>query len=266
MGFRDGIRKAGGGILHNVVGTLRSYRITTDTPWTQKLRGEGKELLYLEVSIRPDGADMDTVQPLFLGSQEFIEVSDDEQSFTSVDRDTTSVGADTGAGKFLTSMLEADFPENLLPDLSGGEAFSLTGAVGTRFRFEQRINEALTKEKGKKDGKWNYTDLVVGAVVSLPTAGKANGKAATVKGGKPAKGAVEQVDLGALAGETLREILADAPDNSLKVAKLKMAVFAKLGTKHPQRDGVIAQVTDAAFLATVDGVDYDAKTASVSLA
>jgi hypothetical protein len=265
MGFRDGIRKPGGGILHNVVGMLRSYRVTTDTPWTQKSRGEGKELLYLELSIRPDGADIDTVQPLFLGSQEYIDVSEDEQSFTSVDRDTTSVGFETGAGKFLTSALDADFPEDRLPDLKGGEGFTLAGMVGTRFRFEQRVNEALTREKGKKDGKWNYTDLVVGEVVSLPTpTGKSNGKGAKPVSGKANK--VEQIDLAEIASETLRDILADAPDNSMKVAKLKMAVFAKLGTKHPQREGVIAQLTDAAFLAEVDGVDYDAKTNSVSLA
>ena len=266
MGFRDGIRKPGGGILHGVIGMLTGYRITTETPWDQKSRGEGKELLYLELTIRADGADMDTVQPLFLGSQEYINVSEDEQSFTSEGRDKTSIGAETGAGKFLASALDADFPEDRLPDLSGGDAFSLTNMVGTRFLFEQRVNEALTASKGKKDGKWNYTDLVVSEVVSLPQAkGKTNGAAKTVKGGK-AKSA--DVDVSELAADTLREVMSEIEGDSLPFKKLKMLVFAKFGKAHPQkdqRDAVGLYLGDPTNLIDIDGIDFNGKTQTISL-
>lgn len=266
MGFRDGIRKPGGGILHGVIGALTGYRITTETPWDQKSRGEGKELLYLELTIRADGADMDTVEPLFLGSQEYINVSDDEQSFTSEGRDKTSISAETGAGKFLASVLDADFPEDRLPDLSGGDAFSLTNMVGTRFQFEQRVNEALTKEKGKKDGKWNYTDLVVSEVVSLPAAkGKTNGAAKTVKGGK----AVAAVDVSELAADTLREVMSEIEGDTLPFKKLKMLVFAKFGKNHPQkdqRDAVGLYLGDSTNLLDIDGITFNGKTQVISVA
>jgi hypothetical protein len=193
-------------------------------------------------------------------------VSDDEQSFTSEGRDKTSISAETGAGLFLASMLDADFPEDRLPDLSGGEAFSMTGVVGTRFQFEQRINEALTSKLGKKDNKWNRTDLVVAQVVSLPAAkGKTNGAAKTVKGG--AKASV--VDVSELAADTLRAIMSNVDGDSLPFKKLKMLVFSAFGNSHPnkdQRDAVLLYLGDSTNLADIDGIDFDGKKQIISLA
>ncbi len=265
MGFRDGIRKPGGGILHNRIGMVRDYRFTTDTPWDQKSRGKGKELLYLELSIREDGSDQDTVQPLFIGSEEFLVVSDDEKDLTDAERDTISVNAETGAGKFLLSMLDAEFPENRLPDLKGGDPLNLQGIIGTRFRFEQRVNEALTKEKGKKDGKWNYTDLVVSEVVSLPDAkaGKSNGAA---KGAKPTTAAGAGEDTADIATEAVVAVVGAADKQTLNIKRLKMAVLGNIGMKHPRRQAVVDYVADPANIAAMDGIAFNEKSGMVSLA
>ncbi len=269
MGFAKSIKKAGGGILHNREATITGYEFTQDTPWEQSKKNAN--LFYLVLSVREDGADADTQQHLFFGSTDYNTISDDGQTVKSVDRDTTTISAETGAGKFLQSLVDANFPEDRLPDLDNGAPLNLAGIIGTRVRFEQRVNEKLTKEKGKRqasNGKeYSYTDLVVGAVLSLPAAaGKSNGKAAKPTG-KPGKAApvADDVDIAELAETTLGQVLADN-DGSISLKKLKMAIFGKIGVKHPQRNEVVEFATDPDNLSSMDSVEFDAKAGTVSIA
>ncbi len=198
--------------------------------------------------------------------------SGDGKSVTSVDRDTVSISAETGVGKFMQSLLDAGFPEDRLPDLEGGADLELSGIVGTRVRFEQRVNEKLTADKGQRQAKngkkYNYTDLVVAEVLSLPQAvkGKTNGSASKPNGkAAAAKQVVEDVDIAELAETTIGQVL-EANDGSISLKKLKMAVFGQIGVKHPNRNEVVEFATDPANLAAMDSIEFDKKAGTISAA
>lgn len=261
--------KRGGGYLNGVDVTITGYEfLIGDEAIIKKgdRKGEIFTPLSLVPSFRADGAEEDQSQRLLIG---------DADNFGGVSKDGLTLdlgeGRITGsceAAVFIDSLCAGGFPpENFDEDET---TLNLEPMIGTRVHLVQDVNADKTKRQGKqkgKDGKeYDRRDLKVKTVIDLPTAkGKPNGAAKT-PAKKAAAGKTAQVDLAALASDTLREILADADNNSIKIAKLKMAVIAKLGVKHPQREGVTVQLADPAFLVDVEGVNYDVKTASVSLA
>lgn len=256
MGFRGAIRK-GGGFLNGVVGTIVDTKVET---FESK---KGDEMVSFRLFVKPDGADQPVDTSLFFGGLEGHTVSDDERSLASESGDPIRIGANTGLGVFMETLLDiAPELENRLPDLDAGAALTLTGLHGTRLEFRQQVNEEATKKRGKRKGKngkeYAQTDLVVERVLEMPqAASKSNGKAAK-PAGKPAagKGAAKAApaggDVAELAETTLVEILKAQDDNTIPKQKVRMKVFSLFGAKHPQRaqrDDVVKTIYDDAFLA-----------------
>lgn len=273
MGARPSSFKRGGGFLNNVDGVITDYEFTTEFPGgNAKSKGSKKNPdftpLYFVLSARVDGTDEDAQTTLNAGNADNFEISEDGKTLTPVE-EGFELSANSALGKFISSLCEAGFPETNLPE----DAINYEAIIGTRVRFVQVVNKEATDKYGKrksKDGKREFDrqDLKVSNVLGLAGTSKA-----TTKGGKPApvvkgkKGAAPVAeDTSELAGETLRDILSDTEDGSILKAKLKMRVISKMGgVKAPNCGAIVTQLLDDDFLGSVEGVDYDAKTGTISL-
>lgn len=279
MGFRDGLRKAGG-FWNNVDGVIEDYEFTTVPPNGKE---EG-EWAYLVPSVKIDGAKEATTQHLFLGggpdAGEYatFEISKDGKELTMIDGSNVSIGENTAGGKFLASLLDAGFPEDLLPDLAAGEPLRLDNVIGTRIRLSQQKNEEATAKLGKRKsktgkGEFDRTDTIVAKVYETPKRNtNGSGKLAAKTSAKSTGKKVEtEVAVDELAGEVLRDIL-EANGGKLPKAKLSMKVInhmLKLPTAQKAlREEVRKFLFEDENLAAIEGVDYDAsdKNQMVSLA
>jgi len=272
MGARpSSFRKSGGGFLNGVDGVITGYTFTDEFNGEPFKPGRdpktGKErfhALYCVLSVRVDGADEDVTTTLFVGGADDFEVSEDGHVLSS--EEGRELGAGTAFAKFITSMVEAGFPEARLPE----DSIDFTSIIGTRGRFIQRANEEdtkrLGKRKDKKTGKeYARTDLVIDQVYELP-ADEAEAAPAPKAKGKPAAGkAAKGEDLTQLTTDTLLAILADAPNNTINRKNLATKVIMKL-TKHPKREDVRGIMTSEDFLQGENGWSYDAKSGAVTLA
>lgn len=282
MGARPStFRKGGGGFLNNVDGTIVGYR------WTDQFNGEdfvpgkkdGKEKfhsLFMEISIRLDGADSDETQNLFAGGYDDYEVSEDGLTLTAQDGGECSIGQNTPAGKFLASLVEKGFPEKLLSD--DPDSINVEPILGTRVRFAQETvmgKDGKPRKRVAKKGKFkgrefDDTTTVVAQVYDLPGKAGKGGKPAAAKTGKAAKEEDANEDeegdqtVEALAGETLIDIV-KANKGKMAKEKLSMAILQKL-MKHPQREPVRKLLKSDDFLETEDGWEYNAKKGVVTVA
>lgn len=271
MGARPSSFKRGGGFLNNVDGVISGYEFTDAfngvafvagrDPKTKKERFHS---LYCVISVRVDGADEDVSTTLFVGGADDFEVENDGHTLVPVE-EGRELGASTAFAKLITSLCEAGFPDTLLPE----DEINYEAVIGTRARFVQRVNEEDTKKLGKrkdpKTGKeYPRTDLVIDQVYDLPssspaakktTGGKANPPSKSAKG-KAAPVAVEEVDINALAQETLVAVLTDAPGNSLAKSKISMKVLTKL-MQDPNREEVRKLIFTDEFLGLEDGWTYN---------
>lgn len=270
MGFRGAIRR-GGGFLNGVTGTIVDTKVET---FESK---KGEDMISFRLFVKLDGADAPIDTSLFFGSAEGYVVSDDERSISAEDDSPVRIGASTGLGIFMSSLLDISPEiEERLPDVDGGEPLTLTGLHGLRLEFRQQVNDEATKARGKRKSKKNgreypQTDLVVERVLDIPAAGKA-GKAAKSMAGKPAaakpngKAATTPAeDVAELGASTLMDILGDQDEGSIKVAKLRMAAITKLGPKHPQRSEIVNYLTNVENLVGIEGVEVDQKAGTVAL-
>jgi hypothetical protein len=276
MGARPSqFKKGGGGFLNNVDGVITGYEFSDEFNGVAFKPGKvnGKEKfhsLYCLLSARVDSADEDVTTTLFVGGADDFNVEDDGHTLTAVE-EGRELGANTGFAKFISSLVEAGFPETNLPE----DSINFESIIGTRVRFVQRTDvestKKLGKRKDKKTGKeYDRQDLVIDQVYSLPgtetakPAAKA-AKAAPTKAGKGKTAAVPAgADVAELATETATTILAEA-GGSITKAKLGMKVIAKL-MKHPEREAVRKFLGDDANLAAIDGLEYDAATSTLSIA
>jgi hypothetical protein len=262
-------KRGGGGFLNGVDAVFTGYSFLTGE--TVKIKngarkGEDFTPLSLVPTFRVDGADADVSQRLLIGDADnYGPVSEDGLTLEMGDG---AIGASSEAGIFIDSLVEGGFPvENFDEDET---TLNLEPVIGTRLRLVQEVNADKTKRQGKqkneKTGKeYDRRDLKVATVHEVGA-----GPAKAAKGGKPAKGAKapKAADVSELAAATLTDILA-ANDGSIATAKLKMKVFAAFGAKHPQRDqrdAVIAYLTDTDNFAALDGISYDAKKGTLSIA
>lgn len=265
MSSRPSAFKKGGGRLNGVDGTIAGYEFTTEFPF-QGDRPAAKKSefnsFWMVLSVRVDGADEDTIEPLWAGNADNFEISDDGLTLTAVETGF-ELGANTDAGRFIASLCEAGFPESNLPDVTNEVNFE--PIIGTRCRFVQvaqvgkdgKVMKRLVK-KGKFKGKeFDQTATQVGNVLALATLAKAAGKTAAAKVTKGNGKAAPSPEVSELASATLLDILGDTDEGSIAKAKLRMKIIAKLGPKHAQRDDVIKMLNDEAFLASMDGVTYD---------
>lgn len=282
MGARPSSFKRGGGFLNNVDGVISDYQFTDEfngKPFVPgrdpKTKKERFHSLYCVLSVRLEGADKDETTTLFVGGAEDFVVSEDGHTLTPAE-EGRELGASTSFAKFITSLVQAGFPETLLPE----DDINYEAIVGTRVRFVQRKNEEDTKKLGKrKDAKtgkeYDRVDLVIDQVYDLPgatsapaaTKGKAPAKAApkTAAKGKPAPApAAEEVDIEQLTKDTLVSILADA-GGSIAKSKISMKVLTKL-MQDPNREDVRKLVFTDDFLALEDGWTYNKAKQLVTIA
>lgn len=268
MGARPSSFKKGGGFLNNVDGVIAGYQFTDEfngvafTPGRDpKTKKEKFHSLYAVLSARIDGADEDITTTLFVGAFDDFDISEDGHVLTPVE-DGRELGAGTSWAKFITSLVEAGFPEGNLPE----DSIDFSSIIGTRVRFKQQTDvegtKRLGKRKDKKTGKeYDRQDLIVETVYDLPgskpaTAGKGKAKPAAAAAGKvkakPAAAETEEdgVDIQELSGTTLVAVL-EANDGTIAKAKLGLQILKQLGTKHPQREDVRAFLADDANLATL---------------
>lgn len=282
MGARPSSFKKSGGRLNGVDGVITGYEFTTVFPF----QGENKPTrksdfnsLWFVLSARVDGADEDILEPVWAGNADNFDISDDGLTLTPVEAGF-EIGANTDFGKFVASLVEAGFPEtNLSEDEINYEAI-----VGTRVRFiqVQQIDAKTGKprkrlvSKGKFKGReFDQTSTQVSHVLGLPGTSKPASKAVTTtkvatKPMSKANGKIQaspSEELQELANSTLTDILGSTKDGSIAKNKLRMAIMKELGD-NPQRPDVIKLLFDDAYLASVDGVLYDAsdKSQTISLA
>lgn len=259
MSSRPSAFKKGGGFLNGVDGVISNYEFTDffngkpfvagRNPTTKK---EKFHTLYVRLSVRVDGADEDTTTTLFAGGYDDFEISEDGHTLTPVE-DGRELGANTSWAKFITSLVEAGFPEANLPE----DAIDFSSIIGTRARFVQRVDADTTKKLGKrkdpKTGKeYDRQDLIIDQVYDLPGKGAAakSAKTAPAKGKATKPAVVEEAgeDIQELSSATLLAIL-EKNDGTMVKSKLSLPILKELGTKHPQREAVRTYLADDANLA-----------------
>lgn len=288
-GSRPSSFKKGGGFLNNVQGVIASYQFTDVFPFGDSEKKSGKSdfnPLYFVLGAEVDGADDEQKTTLFAGSADDFEISEDGLTLTPVD-DNAGFRANNDFYKFIASLCEAGFPETQLPD--DGEPINYESILGTRVTFVQvkdeekmgkdaknyRTSKGKFNEQGQKKGKdgkyYNQTYLTVSEVLALPGTEEPKGKAAKSTGkaapaGKAAKGkpAKEEVDIDALAVETLIDVVKEN-DGKLAKAKLPTKVQLKLGAKHPQREEVRKLIYTDEFLEREEGWTYDKKKQTITV-
>jgi hypothetical protein len=264
MGARPSSFKKGGGFLNNVDGVITGYEFTDVFPGA----GGGKSksdfhTLYCILAARVDGADEDVQTTLFVGDADAFEITDDGHTLVPND-EGYELGANSGFATFIASLCDNGFPDTKFPE----DEFNWEAMIGTRVRFKQQINEALTKKLGKrkgKDGKAEYsrTDLVIDAVYDVKSSGAATGKTAS-KGRQAAD--TGGVDVDDLTEATIKQALAKAPKGTLPKSKLSMKVLTLL-MKQPEkiREAARVKANNDEFLGGLDGITYDVDEQTVSL-
>jgi len=263
MGARPSSFKRGGGYLNGVDAAITGYSFLVGETSTIKngdRKGEDFTPLSLVPSFRVDGADVDQSQRLLIGEATFFgEVSDD--GLTLATPAGQSIGANTEAGLFIASLVEAGFPEENFSD--SDDEINFAPMVGSRVHLVQVVNVEKTKRQGQqtgKDGKkYDLKDLKVKAVLSVGTgAPKAAGKSAKPAAGKAAK-VVETADVAQLSADVLLAILNDAkvcPEGTILRAKLPVQI-AKKTASSPHKDAIRKTIYSDEFLTTEAGWAYD---------
>jgi len=271
-------RKGGGGFLNNVDGVIAGYRFTDEFNGEAfvpgKVNGKDKfHSLFMEISIRLDNATEDEMQNLFAGNYEDYEVSDDGLTLAAAGGGECSIGLNTPAGKFITSLVEKGFPEANLSD--DEESINFEPVLGTRVRFVQEVvigkdgkpRKRIAKKGKFKGREFDDTTTVIGQVYDLP--GKAGKKGAAATSGKKGKAADADEDddsdeaIETLASETLVDIV-KANKGKMAKEKLSMAILQKL-MKHPSREAVRKLLKSDDFLEKENGWDYNAKKGVVTV-
>lgn len=276
MGARPSSFKKGGGYLNEVDVTLVGYTFEVGEPSKIK-KGDRKGEDFTPLSLVPqfevDGDDASKDEPktqrLLIGDAEaFGEVSED--GLTLATPDGQGISSKSEAGLFIASLCANGFPETRFSD--DDSEINFEPMIGTRMRLVQQTNVEKTKRQGKqkgKDGKeYDRRDLLVATVHELPGEKKAAGKTGAKPGASSksaAKGKkADDVDIAELAGETLRDILSEAKDNTIAKSKLSMAVLKKL-TRDENRETVREWLFDDDNLGSVEGVTYNAKKQTITL-
>jgi hypothetical protein len=277
MSVMDRFKKRGG-FLNGVDGVLTGYEWTTEAPGggggAKKKKGSDFISLFCRISVRVDGADEDIQTSLFAGDGSAFEIEDDGALLSPLS-DDSALFEGTNWYRLLASAIEHGFPESAIdPEVATNG--NMKAMVGGRYTFTQMVDEAA-KAKGlvrtAKNGKtYPYQYTAISAVLSLPgkagkgvsakDASKPAGKASPK--GKAAPQSDDDEDLKGMAQDALVKVL-KAAGGSIEVKKLGLKVPQAIGLKHPQRDAILALVSDAEFLGEFEAVTYNAKKGLVTL-
>jgi hypothetical protein len=275
---------AGGGMLRGTDGVILDVQFSDlladgskPKPKAGKPGVKPFHSLFANLTIQEDGQDKVTTQSIFAGGADDFEVAFDGRGVVSAEEGgNKAFGKSSGWYTFMQSLCNPingeGFDENNLPE----EDLDFSAIIGARCRFDQQVNEKVTKKYGqrvsKKDEtkKFDRTDLIVtdyyGQVEVEAPKPVAKGVIKTKTTAAPvAKKVAKAVDVAELATEKILGLLAAAKDNSLNKSRLSV----RLLTAIPQgatRDAAQAWAEDDDNLAAIEGTSYDADTETLSLA
>lgn len=277
---RQAAFKTGGGFLNGVDGVIVNYEFSDEFNGKAFVPGKdpktGKEFfhgLFVKLTVRVDGATEDTPTTLRVGDADKFAISDEGHTITPVE-DGFALAASQTWPIFLASWEKAAETGAENESYEPG-VYNYEGIIGSRCRFEQQPLSAAeiarmkakglaTTRKGKvgtaNAGKeFPITNLVVTQVYELASVAKAApAKAAgKAKAGKVAAApAAEEVDIVALSGATLAEIVKKA-GGSIEVGKIGVQVLTTASLKgNTAKPAVREFLTDLGNIAAIteDGV------------
>ena len=269
-------RKQTGGRLNGVEGTITGLELTTVFPFgegTSKFKDAGTPI-YAVLTVRPDGADEDVIEPLKAGKEEDFTIEDDGVSMVPAN-EGQGIHPSSKFGKLLGSAVEngngmltednlgfTNWPENKL---------NFGALVGARVRFtrikDAELQEKFGKKKDKKSGKEYDRDyLAIAEVFSVAGAKASKGKPVVGK-----KAAVVEFDAQD-AADTVLPVIVEKAGGTLQKRQLSAKLQVTLTSKHPMygnRDAIRELILSADYLngASDRGViEYDAKKQVLSVA
>lgn len=269
------LKKGGGGFLNGVDGTITGYRFTDQFNGEDFVPGKKPGTKddkfhsgFMELSARIDGADEDITQNLFFGGYEDYEVSEDELTLTNAagEDEECSIGANTAAGKFLQSLVDAGFAESKFAD--DPNSINLEPMIGQRVRFGQAVvmgKDGKPRKRVAKKGKFKgreFDDTTTVVEQVYASEGKADKKGATTSGKKTPKPAKDEEgeadDVESIATKFLLKVVT-ANKGKLAKAKVSMALLKPENGlfKHPEREAVRKLLTSDKFLGKENGWSYD---------
>lgn len=268
-------RKQTGGRLNGVEGTITGLELTTVFPFgegTSKFKDAGTPI-YAVLTVRPDGADEDIIEPLKAGKEEDFTIEDDAMSLTPAN-EGQGIHPSSKFGKLLGSLVEnsnGQFSEENLGFTNWPENRLNFGAmVGARVKFtrvkDAELQEKFGKKKDKKSGKEYDRDYLAVAEVFSVAASKG-------KSGKPSAGKSKAVEFDAQdAADTVLPVIVEKAGGTLLRARLSAQAQVMLTAKHPlgaHKSEILAVIMDPTYLEDADTrgiIGYDAKKQVLSVA
>lgn len=235
-------RTGGGGFLNDVTGVItRLVFEAKEWPITKGPRkGETYHTLSAELNVRQDGATADVKQfvPCGFFYPENQSISEDATTLIS-ENDSPVIAGDSEFAKLVDSGIDAGIPEAAIDP----NFLNFSGLTGRRVTFGRIVDEAKTKEFGKRKAKkgkhagkeFNRDFLVIKAYlgdVDLKTikAGKATGAVAPKAAAKTGAKASTKAPVAAAepdddaADNLVISAIGAAKDGSIPVAKLNQAL------------------------------------------
>lgn len=272
-------RKTGGTITGVVTGLGWDVK-----EWpAKKAGGDPYSTLTAVLAIQPDGAN-ESIDRYINAGFFYSDTMAIEDNVIKCDEDAAPIRETTDFARLIGTLVEKGFPESRLT------AKDFSGIVGTRLTLTNKIDEAATKQFGKRKGKdgkpYNRDYPVIEAVLALPdeqraaaapkkngVAGKATPVAAKSKGKATL---VPSADLDPNRGDEIMVQLLDATkDNTLAKGRVSGAMVkfqldeVASGLSREERDAWRAYLITKEY---TDGVKargvivYDDDTETFSLA
>lgn len=235
-------RGSGGGGITGVVNS-----ITFESKEWKKGKNDPYYTLSAKVVITPDGAKKSVDRFVRAGFfyPDNQTISKDGKTLSNGEKGGPVIQGDSDFARLIGTLIENGFPEDRL-DPNG---LNFEPVEGTRLTLANQIDEAATKEFGKRkgnDGKeYNRDYPVISAVLGLP-AEKSSSKKGAAKAEAPAEADTT------LADETIVAVLKAAKGKKLDQGKLKSTLVAyqmdhDTMTK-AQRDAVYETLTDTDYI------------------
>lgn len=257
MGWLDQAKSGSGG---TVEGVITDYTFWDTFPFGSGDDDKKNDNIYMLLEVTPEGADEPTKRPLYLGSGQYLRIEDGDRVLVSSEDDGTPRLYEKGeVYKFMESLVLAGFPETRLPDINEERKIDLRPIIGTRIRLVNEIDEAATKEFGKrkvtqgkhKGKEFNRTFTKVAKVLELPST--------STNGHGKLKSAVRATATKTTTRARHEEAEAETPTISTKVAdKFLVGMVEAQPKKSVDKQGLALAITRYAAKVKMDGSERDA--------
>lgn len=276
--FRE---NGGGGYLNGVTGVIAGLSIQDPKQWPGKNGKKPYATVSVKLDILQEGATQ-TV-PAFLPAGFFYP---DSQRITSdrlgfeTENDRPVVARDSEFGHFVSSLLDAEGAAPVVAALEKNGGLNFGPLVGLRVTFAKVVDKEATEQFGKrkgktkdgKEGEFNRDHLTISKVLETGVKVKAGAAAPAPKASKSkettpaAASTVSNDDVDGF----IRQALADAPNNTLKLNDLGIAVFKLANSANKSKDEkneARKTAMDASYLKGLEDrgvVAFDVKAGTVS--